>query len=71
MPQLLSNTQMTEMIFIKILKNSIHKKPRKLLIAFDDIIADVLNNNNNNNKVNPIVTELVVISKGLNIFLFY
>ena len=70
MPQLLSNTQMTEMIFIKILKNSIHKKPQKLLIAFDDIIADVLNNNNNN-KVNPIVTELVVISKGLNIFLFY
>ena len=69
MPQLLSNTQMTEMIFIKILKNSIHKKPQKLLIVFDDIIADVLNNNNN--KVNPIVTELVAISKGLNIFLFY
>ena len=69
MPQLLSNTQMTEMIFIKILENSIHKKPQKLLIVFDDIIADVLNNNNN--KVNPIVTELVVISKGLNIFLFY
>ena len=29
------------------------------------------NNNNNNKKVNPIVAELVVISKGLNISLFY
>ena len=40
-------------IFIKILKNTIHIKKRKILIIFDDLIADVLSNK----KLNLIVTE--------------
>ena len=32
-------------------------KKRKVLIIFDDMIADTINNNN---KLNPIVTELFI-----------
>ena len=39
------------MIFIKTLKNT--NKKRKILIVFDDIIADMVSNE----KINPIVTE--------------
>ena len=40
------------------------KKKRKLLIAFDDMIADILSNK----KLNPIVTELFIRSRKLNIY---
>ena len=38
-------------------------KKRKVLIVFDDIIADVINNK----KLNPIVTELFIRGRKLNI----
>ena len=43
-----------------------HKK-RKILIVFDDMIADMLNNK----KINPIVTELFIRRRKLNIFLLF
>ena len=42
-------------MFTKILKITIQKK-RKILIVFDDMIADMINNN----KLNPIITELFI-----------
>ena len=41
--KLLLNTPMRKMIFIKILQNIMPKKIRKILIVFDDMIADMLN----------------------------
>ena len=38
-------------------------KKRKVLIAFDDMIADMTNNK----KINPIVTELFIRGRKLNI----
>ena len=38
---------------------------RKTLIVFDDMIADMLSNKN----LNPVVTELVIIRRKLNISL--
>ena len=51
--------------FIKSLKNTtqITNKKRKILIFFNDIIADMLSNN----KLNPIVTELSIRGRKLNI----
>ena len=49
-------------MFIKILKNGIQKK-RKVLIVFDDMIADMINNK----KLNPVVTELFIRGRKLNI----
>ena len=43
------------------------KKKRKLLIVFDDVIADMLSNK----KLNPMVTELFVRGRKLNIFLAF
>ena len=40
-------------------------KKRKILIIFDDMIADMINNN----KLNPIVTELFIRGRKLKIFL--
>ena len=40
----LLNTQITWMIFIKTLKNKTQIKKRKILIVFDDMIADILSN---------------------------
>ena len=40
-------------------------KKRKVLIIFDDMIADMINNN----KLNPIVTELFIRGRKLNILL--
>ena len=37
-------------------------KKRKILIAFDDMIADMINNN----KLNPIVTDLFIRGRKLN-----
>ena len=61
--KLLLNTQMMRVIFAKILKNIIHiyknigeynpNKKRKILIIFDDIIANMLSNK----KLNLIVTK--------------
>ena len=48
------NTQMIWTIFIKILKNTIQVKNKKILIVLDDTIADTLNNKESN----PVVTEL-------------
>ena len=50
------NTQMIWIIFITILKNTIQSKKQKILIVFDDVIADMLSN-----KIfNPITTELFI-----------
>ena len=50
--KLLLNTQMIWMIPIEILKKT--NKRRKILIVFDNMIADMLSNK----KFNPIVAEL-------------
>ena len=42
-------------------------KKRKILIAFDDMIADMASNK----KLNPIVTELSIRGRKLNIFLVF
>ena len=42
-------------------------KKRKVLIAFDDMITDVVNNE----KLNPIITELLIRSRKLNIFIVF
>ena len=42
-------------------------KKRKTLIVFDDMIADVLSNN----KLNPIVTEIFIIDRKLNVSLVF
>ena len=57
---------MVWMIFTKILKNTISNQKRKHQSFFDDMIADVLSNK----KRNPIVTELFVRGKELNISVF-
>ena len=59
--RLLLNTQMICKMFIKIL-NSLGKK-RKVIIVFDDMIADVINNK----ELNPVVTELFIRGRKLNI----
>ena len=51
--------------FKRFIQNDPNKK-RKMLIAFDDMITGVLSNK----KLNPIVTELSIRGKNLNIFLF-
>ena len=52
---------------IKILKNRIQKKERKVLTAFDDLIADMVNNK----KLNLIVTELFIRVRKLNISIVF
>ena len=42
-------------------------KKRKILIVFDDMIADVINNN----KLNPVVTELFIRGRKLNISIVF
>ena len=42
-------------------------KKRKMLIVFDDMIADMLNNK----QCNPVVTELFIRDRKLNIFLVF
>ena len=55
------------MIFMKIFKNTFQVKKIKILIIFDDMIADVFINK----KVNPIVTELFIGRRKLNIALVF
>ena len=57
---------MVWMIFIKILKNTSQKR-NKILIIFDDMIADLLNNK----KLNPVITELLIKARKLNISLVF
>ena len=42
-------------------------KKRKVLIIFDDMIVDMINNN----KLNPIVTELFIRGRKLNISIVF
>ena len=42
-------------------------KKQKILIVFDDIIADMLSNK----KLNPILTEIFITERKLNISLVY
>ena len=42
-------------------------KKRKILIVFDDMIADMINNN----KLNPIVTKLFIRGRKLNISIVF
>ena len=42
-------------------------KKRKILIVFDDMIADMLSNK----KLNPVVTELFIRGRKLNISLIF
>ena len=43
------------------------RKSRKVLIVFDDMIADMINNK----KSNPIMTELFIRGRKLNIFIIF
>ena len=43
------------------------RKNRKVLIVFDDMIADMINNK----KLNPLVTELFITGRKLNISIFF
>ena len=55
------------MIFIKVLKNTIPNKEHKILIVFDDTIADMLSSKN----LNPVVTRLFIRGRKLNISLVF
>ena len=50
-------------MFKKILKNIIQGKKRKILLVFDDMIADMINNK----KLNPVVAEYFIRGRKLNI----
>ena len=65
--KLLWNIQMICKMSKKILKITIQWKKRKVLIIFDDMIADMINNN----KLNPIVTELFIRDRKLNISIVF
>ena len=61
------NIQITCKMSIKILKTTILIKKRKILIVFDDMIADMINNK----KLNSIVTELFSRGRKLNISIVF
>ena len=65
--KLLLNTRTIWIIFIKTLKNTTQIKKRKILIVFDDMIADMLSNK----KLNSIVTEVFIGDRKLNISLVF
>ena len=48
---------------VKILMSTIQEKKRKVFIAFNDLIADMISNK----KLNPIVTKLFIRGRKLNI----
>ena len=54
-------------MFTKILKITIQIKTRKVLITFDDMIADVINNK----KINPILTELFIRGRKPNVSIVF
>ena len=51
------------MMYTKILKITIQEKKRKVLIVFEDMIANMINNK----KLDSTVTELFIIGRKLNI----
>ena len=55
------------MIFIKNIKEYNPKKKLKILITFDDMMADMLSNK----KANPMVIELFIRGRKLNIFIVF
>ena len=55
------------MIFIKNIEEYNPNEKRKILIVFNDIIADMLSNK----KLNPRVTDLFVRCEKLNIFVAF
>ena len=61
------NTQMLWIIFINKLKNRTQIRKCKILIVLVDMIDDMLNNK----KLNPIVTEIFIRVRKLNIFLVF
>ena len=65
--KLLLNTQMIWMIFIKILKNTIQIKKKKISIVFDDMIAGMLKKK----KLNLRVTKLFIRKRKLKISLAF
>ena len=50
-------------MFAKTLKIIIQEKKLKIIVVFDDMIADIINNK----KLNPVVTELFIRGRKLNI----
>ena len=52
----LFNSQMIWMIYLKILKNTIQIKKLKMLIVFDEAIADMLSKK----QLSPTLTELCI-----------
>ena len=50
-------------MFIKILKNTILEKKCKVVIFFDEMIANMIVNK----KINPVVTELFITGRKLSI----
>ena len=60
--ELLLNNQMIRMS-VKILMSTIQEKKRKVFIAFNDLIADMISNK----KLDPIVTKLFIRGRKLNI----
>ena len=55
------------MIFIKHIEKYFPNKKRKILIVFDDMIADMLSNK----RLSPIITELFIRGRKMNIFLVF
>ena len=55
------------MIFIENIEEYNSNKECKILVVFDDMIAGVLGNE----KLNPVVTELFIRGRKLNIFLVF
>ena len=64
--KLLLNIQTIWLIFVKHLRYNLNKK-RKILTAFDYMIADMLSNK----RLSPIVTELFIKGRKLNISLAF
>ena len=64
--KLLLNTQNDMDDIYKNIKEYNPSKKRKILIVFDDMVADMLSNK----ILNPVVTELFIRGRKLNIFLF-
>ena len=58
---------MTCWMSTKILKTRIQIKKSKVLIVFDHMIADMINNK----KLNPVVTELFIRGRKLNISIVF
>ena len=54
-------------MFLRILKNTVQVKKCKILIVFDDMIADKINYK----KLNPVVTELVIRGEKINISIVF